>query len=125
MSFSNGKIVMDTTIMVNEIQSGERDILTNYEAGGAGITIEDGKAYFAVYVKENNGYVRAQSSEKVTTGSKIRLTGMYDGKNVMLFIDGQLVAKTKSEGTIKAPNNNTVMAIGTNPNGSLISRLSS
>ena len=48
----------------------------------------------------------------------MRLTGTYDGTNICIYVNGKLEATTKQSGTIKAPTNNTVMAIGTNPNGS-------
>ena len=35
-----------------------------------------------------------------------------------MYVNGSLVAKTTQVGTISTPTNNTVMAIGCNPNGS-------
>lgn len=64
------------------------------------------------------GYKRATSSNVIPTGTKVHLTGTYDGTNLCIYVNGKLEATTKVSGTIGKPGENTVMAIGTNPKGS-------
>ena len=110
------QVTLDATIMAKEIQSGSACILSNYETGGVGIHLYDGKPTFQVYI-EGVGYVYLLSSNAVTVNEKIRITGTYDGTTLSLYINGRLEATKTKVGTIGAPNYNTVMAIGCNPKG--------
>ena len=108
------EVTLDVTIKLNEIQSGGRIILCNYDNGGAGIHLTDGIPQFQVYIADL-GYVSVAANETLTIGEKTRITGTYDGTTLSLYVNGKLVSQSTQEGTIGVPANNTVMAIGTNP----------
>lgn len=110
------QVTLDVTISANEIQSGERDIVCNYESGGTGIQLNNGVLCFAIY-SNGVGYVRLLTGKTITVGEKTRITGTYDGTNMSLYINGKLEARKAQTGAIGKPQYNTVMAIGTNPFG--------
>ncbi len=107
---------IEAQIKINEIQSGEKTILCNYEAGGMGIALRDGKPETSVYV--NGIYQRVMLDEVLDTDRIYNISGTYDGKALNLYIDGVLHATKTISGTIGQPVSNTVMAIGANPSGS-------
>ena len=111
------QVTLDTTITAKSIQSGEIVVLGNYDLGGVGIDLTDGVPRFQIYIADV-GYVNVQATEEVTVGEKTRITGTYDGNTMSLYINGQLVAQKAQTGTIRTPINQTVMAIGVNPQGS-------
>ena len=107
---------VETIIEINAIQSGEIHIIGNYENGGAGLVLYDGVPASSVYI-EGIGYVEAIGNEALQVGRKYNIAGTYDGTSVKLYIDGDLVKETKTFGKIRAPQKNTIMAIGANPSG--------
>lgn len=112
------QVTLDATITVNEIQNRERIIVCNYEDGGAGIALGSGKPRMQVYI-ESVGYANVTASKALNVGEKTRITGTYDGTNISLYINGKLELQKAQTGKIRKPNNNTVMAIGTNPGGNI------
>lgn len=117
MSFDD-KVMIEATISLDEIQPGIAHIVSNMQNGGVALYLGDGEPRFQVYIAETGEYIRAKSPTALKVGEKVNIRGMYDGKNAMVFVNGELVAKTSQEGTIGGPTNNTVMTIGTNPKGS-------
>ena len=111
------QVTLDATITAKSIQSGEVIVLANYDQGGVGIDLTDGIPRFQIYVA-GVGYVNVKGTEEVTVGEKTRITGIYNGSTMSLYVDGQLVAQKAQTGSIRTPINETVMAIGVNPQGS-------
>ena len=110
-------VTMEVSVIFDEIQNGEVDLLSNIEAGGYALVIIDGRPEFQAYL---NGHIETlKFDEKLLPNRLYNLTGTFDGETLSLYIDGALrcTKKISSKTTVKAPNNNTVMAIGTNPNG--------
>ena len=110
-------VTMEVEIIFDEIQNGEVDLLSNFESGGYALVTIDGKPEFQAYL---NGHIETlKFDEKLLPNRLYNLTGTFDGETLSLYIDGALrcTKKISSKTTVKAPNNNTVMAIGTNPNG--------
>ena len=112
-------VTMEIGVAFSEIPSGEEiDLLSNMEAGGYALLLVDGKPAFQAHI--NGKYEKVIFDEKLLTNRLYNITGTYDGNNLSLYIDGVLRV-TKKVGTntaVKMPDNNTVMAIGTNPNES-------
>ena len=108
------QVTLDATITAKSIQSGEVIVLANYDQGGVGIDLTDGIPRFQIYVA-GVGYVNVKGTEEVTVGEKTRITGIYNGSTMSLYVDGQLVAQKAQTGSIRTPINETVMAIGVNP----------
>ena len=109
------KVTLDVVLAMDEIKSGPINIIGNTESGGVEIELKNGIPEMAVYVKEANSYIYAKASQPLTANQKVRLTGTYDGTNVCLYIDGKLISKTTSAGTIKLPQENSVMMLGAEP----------
>ena len=109
------KLTLDATITMQSIKSGEIDILANWEDGGVGLSLEDGKPYFGIYNSAISGYTSVTAPTALTVGTKTHITGTYDGTTMCLYINGKLVGSTKMTGKIGLPQGDTVMAIGCNP----------
>ena len=109
------KLTLDATITMQSIKSGEIDILANWENGGVGLSLEDGKPYFGIYNSAISGYTSVTAPTALTVGTKTHITGTYDGTTMCLYINGKLVGSTKMTGKIGLPQGDTVMAIGCNP----------
>ena len=109
-------VSFETTLELKSIQSGEIDIINNFQNGGVGLCLYDGKPSFSVYIS-GTGWKEAKSSETLEIGKKYHIAGIYDGTSIRLYINGQLRAEVYTTGTIKVPDNSTVMAIGVNPSG--------
>lgn len=118
MTFDNNSLTMDAVISLNAIQSGERIIVSNFEQGGAGLWLNDGVPVFMVYI-QGVGFARVTAPNKLTVGTKVHLTGTYDGIDLDLYVNGTWVGKTACKGTIGNPQNNEPMLIGSNPSGNV------
>jgi len=113
---SINRVTLEARIELKAIQPGEVIAIANYNTGGVGISIWDGKPAFHVYI-EGIGYVGAKMNRALEVGRKYDLTGTYDGSKLKLYVDGELIAEYAQTGTVGMPRNNTVMAIGANPSG--------
>ena len=109
------KLTLDATITMQSIKSGEIDILANWEDGGIGLSLEDGKPYFGIYNSAISGYTSVTAPTALTVGTKTHITGTYDGTTMCLYINGKLVGSNTMTGKIGLPQGDTVMAIGCNP----------
>lgn len=84
----------DATIVANSIKDGEADIVGNFDLGGAGIWLSDGFPAFDIYSENRNEYISIKANKKITVGAKTRIVGRYDGRNLYLYVNGNLVART-------------------------------
>ena len=109
-------VTLEATIVPKRIDDAEI-ILGNWEQGGAGIWLVNGLPTMDVYVPEAGGYHSVQATEPLMVGQTYHIAGTYDGSSMKIFVNGELKATTSVTGTIGAPQNNTVMAIGNNPYG--------
>ena len=118
MSFRTNQITLDLTMMILSTPSKNTTLIGNLETSGValGITPEL-KPTMQINIDKKTSY-KAVSSTAIELNKKVHVMGVYDGANVMIFVNGQLTGKMAYTGTIKAPNNATVMSIGSNPSGS-------
>ena len=118
MSFRTNQITLDLTMMILSTPSKNTTLIGNLETSGValGITPEL-KPTMQINIDKETSY-KAVSSTAIELNKKVHVMGVYDGANVMIFVNGQLTGKMAYTGTIKAPNNATVMSIGSNPSGS-------
>lgn len=114
------QIRIDTWVAPVSIQSGERDIISNFEVSGYGLYLLNGVPTFDVYNASVNEWKSAKSSSALTAGQKVHLLATYDGFSVCLYVNDKLVSKVVSEGTIKAPEKSTILAMGANPQGNTV-----
>ena len=94
-------------------------ILGNVDDGGMEIALNAGKPRFSIWFENDTSYTRIDASSTIVANKSTRITGTYNGTTMALYVDGVLVGtKTKQNGIVHSPVNNTVMAIGCNPIGS-------
>ena len=109
-------LTIQVDVKINKIESGEKFLVSNFERGGAGLELIDGKPTFAIYVP-GKGYNYCGIDQEIDTAYAHNIAGTYDGTTMSLYIDGVLHNTTTVGGAIGNPTDNTVMAIGTNPKG--------
>jgi len=90
-------------------------IIGNWESGGGGLYISDGKLVGEMFV---GGYKQVTSTTSLVVGQKYHAALTFDGSNLKLYLNGVLEATTAASGTIGIPTSNTVMSLGSNPSGS-------
>ena len=110
-------VTIEAGVAFHEIQDGEVDLISNMESGGYALLMVDGQPAFQAFVDGN--YQSVKFDEKLLPNRLYNITGVFDGNNLKLYIDGVLRCSKKvgNNTTVKEPGNNTVMAIGANPNG--------
>ena len=87
----------------------DKEIFTNYDSGGLGLYIGEGKYCASVY--SNGEYHIAESNEK-TEKNKLNTHSMtYNGQMETVYLNGGEIISLEATGDIKAPENNTVMAL--------------
>lgn len=101
------------------LEDQEMGIVSNFETGGYALSnysIVGSTPYnkFTTYIDDT--YYSAESSQKLRTNYKYFLSGNYNGKVLTLSENGNITTLQK-QGTIKYPQNNTIMILGANPNG--------
>ena len=96
---SQNQVTVEATISFEQIKNGEADIVGNWEVGGYGIYASNGVPVFSLYSKEMDRYVEVSAPNAMTAGQKTKLKGVYDGVNMYLYVDDELVAQTSNSGT--------------------------
>ena len=93
MSFTN-YASLDITMSIDKVQSGEVDLVSNFEDGGIGIYLMNGVPRFSIYSKNLNKYIEISADTALTVGEKTNIKGIYDGNNLYLYINGNPVTGT-------------------------------
>ena len=112
------KVTLEATISMQSLKSGEVTILGNPQKGGINLCVTDGKPGFTLYNETLGQWTGVYSSTALTVGTKTTITGSFDGQTMCLWVNGVLVNSRSSVGKIKLSEDETVMAIGNNPDGS-------
>ena len=116
--FLKEQVTLDVIIKVSDV-SQTSVILGNVDDGGVEIALKAGKPRFSIWFKNDTAYTRIDTSNAIKANKSTRITGTYNGTTMALYVDGvQVGTKTKQNGIIHSPSNDTVMAIGCNPIGS-------
>ena len=99
-TISNGFSVEAYVYLDKKPSSGFMDFVANLNSAGFGLAYKnDGKIYFYCHV--GGAYVTPSYSFAV--GQWVHIVGTFDGTNVKLYVNGQLVATKAASGTMKAP----------------------
>ena len=96
-------------------------IICNLEVGGYGIALDAGnKNLFGISYNTNIvDYELLLSQNDINLNVKNTLTYTNDGKEHKLYLNGNLInSKVDENRVLGFPNDNTIMALGTNPSGS-------
>ena len=116
--FLKEQVTLDVIIKVSDITQ-TSVILGNVDDGGMEIALNAGKPRFSIWFENDTSYTRIDASSTIVANKSTRITGTYNGTTMALYVDGvQVGTKTKQNGIIHSPLNDTVMAIGCNPIGS-------
>lgn len=105
---------IEAVVSTYEIKSGGNNIVANSQAGGYELYISNKKYAFTIYA--GSGY-KIVSGQEVILNKPTYICGKYDGNAIYFYQDGTMVSSLDVTGTLKNPTNNTVLMIGTNPNG--------
>ena len=104
---------LEATFSADRDNIAEDVILSNWENGGAGIYLANGRLHASFYI--GGAYKVIPSKEKCVIGEIYNAIGTYDGKKLSFYVNGVLQGELSITGTIGTPANSTVMAIGVNP----------
>ena len=105
-------MTLEISFELDRIQ--EEIIFANCESGGVDIGVSAGNLWLEMYIS-GVGYVTLNLNEGLDTNRVYNITGTYDGKEMKLYVDGVLHVSTAVAGTIKNPNQSTIMVLGCNP----------
>ncbi len=108
----NGSMTLEAWVYPTESQE-QAGIVAKTEQSDYGINIDQGRAVFLVYIE--NHYAKATMPKPLTLNRWTHLAGVYDGKSVRLYVDGEEVASNPAVGT--RVSNALPLYIGADPNG--------
>lgn len=118
LNYSN--ITLEIVLQHDENPGNEESAyIENFQAGGYGLSSYDSKAStpynkFSVFI--NNKYETCSSSEEILKGKVYSLSGSYDQNNIY-FSENGVINTTAIQGNIGYSQNQTIMSLGCNPNG--------
>ena len=117
-------MTLQATFSIDEPADGIKVIIGNVEQGGGCIVLQQNNGQYVImgefYI--NGAYRTIYSNITPEVGKKYNVLLSYDGETERLFIDNVLIGEINVTGTIKSPENNTIMALGGNPNGSAVTQ---
>ena len=115
---NSDNVTIETTITPQISDNNEREIISNYETGGYGILLQGGYIRTTIYI--NGTYYGINSLDKYEIDKTYVVQSTYDGKEIKLYINGELQRTLQIEGTIGVPKSNTIIMLGSNPNGTKV-----
>ena len=93
---------------------GNRTVAAKMQSSEYGLFVKDGLPHFDVHLQGR--YINPKASKKIPIKQWTHLAGIYDGKQVRLFVNGLLVASLDGSG--KRTENNLPLFIGADTDGS-------
>lgn len=113
-------ITMEIIMEYDNYGDSQVNVIGNWQNGGYGIvknevTYKDSNAFSVYLLGKSYQYIQSNNLTKI--GKKYILTGSYDGSTMKLWENG-IKNELSIEGTIGNPQNNTIMVLGANPDGS-------
>ena len=94
----NHPITVDAVIAPAQLDT-PQTFVGDIESAGFALMIYKRRYEFRVH--NGDTYIKARSETVPTPGEKIHLTGIFDGRNVAIFVNGKQEAKTAFTGKIK------------------------
>ena len=117
-------MTLQATFSIDEAPTHNMVVMGNVEGGGGGLYVayHSGKYVIAGQFYVGNGYKTIYSDIVPEVGKKYNVLLSYDGNIEKLYVDGTFIDSIEAEGIIKTPAANTIMALGGNPNGSVVNQ---
>ena len=91
-----------------------QSIISNANSGGADIYIQNGKIVIEAYI---GGSYKTITSSSISNDTEYTATLSWDGSNLSLYLNGELVQSDPYSGNLGYPTNNTVVMLGSEPDG--------
>ena len=115
----SAKQSIELTFSIDQVPTSTQYIMGNIEAGGVGLYLAStSKVQGTFYIDEAAAYKYTGISNTVlSTGNVYHVAVTYDGSTLKLYVNGTLEKSSSVSGNIRQALNNTVMSLGTNPNG--------
>lgn len=108
--FNIQNVTLEAVIISDEYQSGEREIVANYQSSGYGLAIFDG--ILGCQKNVDSRWKRLKMSSTNTYGKTYYLAMTYDGNDIFFNVDGQNV--TASLDDVTSPSSSTNLSLGAN-----------
>ncbi len=107
----DGPFTVEARVKLTEIPK-RAGVVSKAERSGFGLFLYDGKPSFEVHL--DGKYARAKAKQPIAPGHWHSLAGVFDGKEVRIYLDGELVAKRAGSG--KRTRNSLPLYVGADPN---------
>ena len=107
---------IDTIFKQSATSTGSQDLVANWQTGGFATTTYNNK--FRSCVRYNGAYVCNIDTTSLGTSSIYNYTSVFNQTSLNIYKSGKFVQGVDVGGTMTAPSNSTIVAIGANPNGS-------
>ena len=104
-------LTYDTIVELNSLHEEPGNIVANTNDSGLGLFIEEG--YVNVWAHIGGKYTKMVSNKKLQMDTKYYIAVTYDGKQLKIYINGEMDKSIKVEGKIKQSNSN--MLVGADP----------
>lgn len=95
---------------------GDGFVASNSQFSGVQIGKWDG-GYWVFAVRNENGYIKTRSKKPAVVGKKVHIAGVFDGRTVRLYVDGELQEVVAFKGKHKPSDNALLIGADTDGNG--------
>ena len=113
-------ITLEVVAMNNVINSSETEYISNYEAGGYGLSYRGNKNLIQIHIKNStyNGYKSQSASSTVAANKIYSLSGSFNSTQIMFYENGNKYSLSWN-GTINHAASSTALCLETNPSGNV------
>ncbi len=112
-SLPDGPFTLEAWVRPDNLE-GPRAIAGKPEWSGYGLLVRDGFVSWLVALGDAYSYTYVRSESKLPVGRWVHVAGVYDGRELRLYIDGTQVAQKPASGARKM--NRVPFVIGADPN---------
>ncbi|WP_145288537.1 LamG-like jellyroll fold domain-containing protein [Pirellulimonas nuda] len=109
----DGPMTLEAWLKPNEL-SNFRGVIAKTQGSEFAIFSDEGAPKFDIHL--NGKYVSAVSNQKLSTKKWSHVAGVFDGKQVAIYVDGKLIDSKPASGSRKT--NKLPLVIGADPDGS-------
>lgn len=106
---------LEITVKLNSLADEEASLIGNWDGGGCGILIKNGKILSNIYNTTLNDYVGVETDDTPNINKIYNIVTTFEDKKLKLYIDGILEKELLVSDEIGLPKFETILAIGANP----------